>query len=106
MGHGGLPIKLTVSDPWDFVTENGAEFTGKIIEDREQQLTLELDRAVSSAGRSSKFVIARPRHGGVDIEALAVGAEVACNLTVIVDPGSIPLSPANVIISFVGSVRL
>ncbi len=106
MGLAGLPITLTVSDPWDFVTEYGAEFTGKVLEDHDQQLTLELDRVISSAGQSSKFVIASPRHGGVDTQALAVGAEVACSLTVIVEPESTPpRSRANVIISLVGSVR-
>jgi hypothetical protein len=106
MGLVQRRVAIVISDPWDFVSANGAEFLGTTVEDREQELVLELDQAISCSGNQpSAVLLSRPRHTGVDMQALAVGAEVACNLVAISAEAPPAWSASNVLCVLVGSLR-
>ena len=103
----GRRVVVTFTDPWDFVTENGAEAAGKIIAaPSERELAIELDRAVSSDGKSSRALMARPRHRGVELGALQVGAEILCHLTATGGGESPFAAGATGLFSLIGSLKL
>jgi hypothetical protein len=103
----GREVIVTFTDPWDFVTDNGEQVTGRIAEARgEQELLIELDREVCSDRRTSRLLAARPRHKGVEIHALAIGAEIACNFTATA-AGAGPFQPGeSVTFAVTGSLRV
>jgi hypothetical protein len=102
----GNRVIVTFTDPWDFVTDNGESAAGMIVEVRERELLLELDRLVAWEGKSTTLLIARPRHREVDVCALKVGAEIACNMTGVAGTAGPLHSPANALFAVIGGVRL
>lgn len=102
----GRRVMVTLTDPWDFVTENGAEITGSIAEARgENELVIRLEREIRFEGLSSRLLTVRPRHRGVGLNELIGGGEIGCNLTAVADGSSqSPLGQA--LFSAIGSLRL
>jgi hypothetical protein len=102
----GRRVVATFTDPWDFVTDNGEQAMGRIADTHgDQELLIDLDREVRSGGRTSRRLVARPRHDGVKIHALAIGAEIACNFTAVVDGPAQLERGASAIFAVTGSLR-
>lgn len=87
----GLPVALTVSDPWDFVTVHGSgPFHGKILSigtpapgagwGTEAAALIRLDKPLVYQGEVFEFLIASPRLSGSHVADLLVGRRVGCAL--------------------------
>ncbi|MBP6819737.1 MAG: hypothetical protein KBC46_10590 [Ferrovibrio sp.] len=76
---------LTISDPWDFVSSEGAEFRAELVEWKGQAALLVLERPVAFNGFSCRLFEVWPRHAGDTLEAAKAGAIIAVNLTGVAD---------------------
>jgi len=79
-----LVIKLTVSDPWEFCTENGeGPFSATIVStDEHESILLKLENSLKYDGHDCEYFVASPRHEGVQIESLEKN-ELDCNMKLI-----------------------
>lgn len=84
----GVEVELTFSDPWDFVTENGAgPFLGKILQlgqsfwnKDNSAVLLKLTRPISFHDTVYEYMIASPRLESDAIEGWGQGSILGCNL--------------------------
>ncbi len=88
----GLPIKITVSEPWDFGTLHGTgPFAGRVLyfgsdPNRSEKRTaalVQLDKSLLFEGMTCEFFVAQPKLKNQSIEAITSGALVECGLTCI-----------------------
>jgi hypothetical protein len=77
----GRLIRAVISDPWDFVSQNGSEYFGEIDEQITELLRIKLERAIKSNGYSTNQLYARFRHAGQGVQDLLAGGLVPCNFT-------------------------
>ena len=67
-------VSILISDPWEFATECGTgPFTGLVTDATEDRLVIALRSPIAYRGRALKTIIARSRHVGVGIQAIATG---------------------------------
>jgi hypothetical protein len=91
IGIIGSRVAILVSDPWDFVTINGAgPFMSTLLRigpdpdvGGHEAALLQLETPLVYEGVSCEYFIASPRHERDDLSSLASGAEVLCGLTCI-----------------------
>jgi hypothetical protein len=86
-GLNGAHVALTLIDPWDVVSDLGAGPFKAVVLDvdlKEQVAILELQSALPYRSVKYKHFIVRTRHEGVDLQSLAAGDTITCNLTAVV----------------------
>lgn len=77
-------VLITISDPWDFVTDNGSIRTGVITDDASvpaETIAIKLDDPVEESGVVASVVFAQCRHAGVSFDDLAQGVVVPCGFS-------------------------
>ena len=88
----GLPIKITVSEPWDFGTMHGTgPFAGQILfvgsdpnrSEKRAAALVKLDKPLLFEGVTCEFFVAQPRLKNQSIETITTGGSVECGLTCI-----------------------
>lgn len=88
----GLPVKITVSEPWEFGTMHGTgPFAGQVLlvgsdPNRSEKRTaalVRLDKPLIFENVTCEFFVAQPRLKNQSIEAITAGAPVECGLTCI-----------------------
>jgi hypothetical protein len=83
----GLRVRISISDPWEFYTENGPEAAGRIVgvsegaSGRGPELKIELDAPLKQKELAAQAVFARLRHRGDTIGLLCSGECVPCNFS-------------------------
>src|ERR1700754_1081254 len=82
----GLSVRISISDPWDFVTENGAFAPGRIVGfsdkfDGSPQFRIEIAKPLTQGDMAASELFARLRHLNDTIERFASGEEVTCNFS-------------------------
>ncbi|SDS88846.1 hypothetical protein [Bradyrhizobium canariense] len=83
----GLKVRISISDPWDFYTENGSVATGRIVGVSEgtsclrPEFKIELDAPLKQKELAAKEVFARLRHRNDTIDLLSSGERVSCNFS-------------------------
>jgi hypothetical protein len=81
----GLRARISISDPWEFFSENGPVAMGRIVslseESTRPEFRIELDAPVRSKHLQAREVYARFRHSDGSIERLFSGEEVSCNFS-------------------------
>jgi hypothetical protein len=83
----GLRVRISISDPWDFFTENGPLATGRIVSFRDEsadhspEFRIELDPPLRRKQLLASEVFARLRHRNTTIERFLSGEEVGCNFS-------------------------
>lgn len=85
----GLPVTVTVSDPWEFVTQHGSGpfaaavvAVGRDTQDPERiSLLLKLQTPISHADTSCEYLVALERAANDHFEHLHRGGTVDCALT-------------------------
>lgn len=99
-----------MTDPWDFVSENGTSRLGTIVAEAKRRssnlvpvLRIELDDNVRSAERSGCTVFATFRHAGDWQQNLLAGQHVPSNFSSEVDVGE-GISAG--CLSFIGTLKL
>lgn len=105
----GHRVRVSIVDPWDFVTENGESRTGTIvgeedgIESARPLLRIDLDSGVKAAGLSAGTVFAALRHAVNTRQDLLDGRLVPSNFAAnSEDGGQLAGGP----IAFIGSLQL
>jgi hypothetical protein len=107
----GLKVRISISEPWDFYTENGPAVTGTIIgltevtSDLRPELKIELVAPLKQKELAAKEVFARLRHRGDTIDLLCSGECVPCNFSNCPDEESGRRQPA-ARMGFIGSLQL
>jgi hypothetical protein len=84
----GLSVRISISDPWDFYTENGPFATGKIIDFTAVtawKFRIELDAPLKFKSLVANQVYAGFRHRNETIDRFLSGEEVSCNFSNIPD---------------------
>ena len=86
----GLRARITISDPWDFVTENAPFSAGTIVGFRDgsagpPEIQIELDTLLKERGLVAREIFARPRHRDDTIERLLSGEELSYNFSNVSD---------------------
>ncbi len=86
-GLTGKRIEIVVSDPWDFVTDNGSGPFAAVVERVEgDAILIRLDSVVTSGGQAFEFFVVTPRSESDDLADLGLaGRTVNCNLAAISD---------------------
>ena len=88
----GLPVKITVSEPWEFGTMHGTgPFAGQILfvgsdpnrSEKRAAALVRLDKPLFFEGVICEFFVAQPRLKDQSIETITTGASVECGLTCI-----------------------
>ena len=80
-----LHVLVSISDPWEFVTNNGSSRTGVIVDDvsasgdSSPMMRIHLDRKVEASGVPVETVFAVFRHSNFTIQDLLSGHIVPCN---------------------------
>lgn len=106
----GLRVWVSISDPWEFVTDNGESRTGTVVgEDAgvvesRHTLRIRLDAAVKASGVASNAVFARFRHVTGATQQLLSGQLVPCNFST--ELSGSELSASNCAVAFIGGLRL
>jgi hypothetical protein len=84
----GLPVTITVIDPWEFVEEHGyGELAAAVVAagpqegDREKALLLKLKTPIHHAGANCQYLVAVARGGDGRFVHLLRGETVDCALT-------------------------
>ena len=83
----GLRVRISISDPWDFYTENGPLVTGKVVSlgrssvDDYAELRIHLDTPLKEKRLVANEVFARFRHANKTVEHLSSGESVSCNFS-------------------------
>ncbi len=84
----GLPVAITVVDPWEFVEEHGyvplaaaVVAAGPEDGDREKALLLKLKNPIHHAGADCRYLVAVARGGDDRFPGLLRGESVDCALT-------------------------
>ena|SRR5581483_7965409 len=76
-------VRISISDPWDFYSENGPLALGRIVNINDGSMNLEfrveLDAPLRSGLVQTGGVYARFRHSDGSIERLLSGEAVGCN---------------------------
>jgi len=78
----GNAIEIVVSDPWDFVTDNGSgPFAGVVDRVEGECLLIRLERAIEHGGQPFEHLVVSPRSTCDDLAELSVtGRSINCNL--------------------------
>jgi hypothetical protein len=105
----GHRVRVSIVDPWDFVTENGESRTGTIVgeeagtEGVRPMLQIDLDGAVKAAGLAAGTVFAAFRHAGNTRQDLLDGRLVPSNFAVNTGAdGQLSRGP----LAFIGSLQV
>lgn len=103
----GRRVLISISDPWEFVTENGPSRTGTIVGEasgsRETPvLRIQLDSKVSAAEVVAANVVATARHTGASRQELLSGLLVPFNFSCAIYEGGLSVGP----IAFIGGLQL
>ena len=80
----GRKVYISISDPWDFVTNNGEYRTGTISTNAGMpldSLEIHLDNPVEALGLITDKVFAHSRHTDRPLSNLTAGTLVPCNFT-------------------------
>jgi hypothetical protein len=84
----GLPVAITVIDPWEFIEEHGyGSLAAAVVEagpdgqDRERALLLKLRTPINHAGADCRYLVAVARGDGDRFLRLLRGETVDCALT-------------------------
>ena len=83
----GIKVSIVISDPWDFITEQGeGPITGKIIKvganswkPGQDAILIHIDTPLKFKGVCCEYFIATPRHELESIAALKDGNAIVCN---------------------------
>ena len=81
-----LGVRISISDPWDFVTENGSFAAGKTVgfseeSDGSPQFRIEIAKPLTQGDLVVSELFARLLHLNDTIERFSSGEEVACNFS-------------------------
>jgi len=78
----GNAIEIVVSDPWEFVTDNGSgPFVGVVDRVEGECLLIRLDLAIEYGGQAFEHLVVSPRAACDDLAELSVtGRAINCNL--------------------------
>jgi hypothetical protein len=98
----GRRVRIVISDPWDFVTENGSYRTGTIDAGAGKRLAIRLDDPVVDPLGPVTTVVASPRFVGTAIADLLTGLPLPFNFWS--EEGVVP--PATWRAGFIGDLRL
>ena len=80
----GRRVKLVVSDPWDFVTDNGSgPFEGEVVQEISDAILVKLDTSIEDKGETYEFLVVSTRHAAEELSLVLGGNEVSCNATAI-----------------------
>ena len=78
-----MRARLIVSDPWEFLEENGTpEMYGEVANINANSLSVDLDREYVSGGVHFRRVDARPRHEGGGFDALTKNEVLPVNIEI------------------------
>jgi hypothetical protein len=110
-GFVGLHVMISISDPWEFASENRQAVAGSI---REFSLApravflVHLDQPVKQGDTSSREILASVRHVGFDPSILAKGQIVPCNFFGVPDRYRLSEYEGSYIsdLSFIGGMKL
>ena len=97
----GMKVKITVSDPWEFVTENGSgPFTAVVDHAQGDSLLIHFESLVMSCGHAYKYFVVSPRSASDDLEDLDRAGRIVrivnCNLSAISDEAARSARPCDV----------
>lgn len=83
----GRRVKIVVSDPWEFQTENGPDpVKGQIMGELREQYSVALDRSVSVGDQQVQLFVSSARYEHLPLSEIANGRLVPCCLTGIANP--------------------
>jgi hypothetical protein len=74
----GLRVRVSISDPWDFYTENGPLTKGTIVSVRDEspghrpEFRIELEKPLKQKRLAASQVFASPRHGDYTMERFVI----------------------------------
>ena len=98
----GRRVRIVISDPWDFVTENGSYRAGTIEAGAGKRVAIRLDDPVFDPSGPITTVVASPRFVGTAIADLLSGLPLAFNFWS--EEGVV--APATWRAGFIGELRL
>jgi hypothetical protein len=105
----GLRARISISDPWEFYSENGPVARGRIASLSEKstrpEFRIELDAPVRSKHLQAREVYARFRHSDGSIERLLTGEQVSCNFSNFSEQDYKKQAPESRM-GFIGALRL
>jgi len=106
----GLKVRISITDPWDFVTENGSFIAGRIVgfsdrSDGSPQFRIEIARPLTQGELAVSEMFARLRHVNDTIERFSSGEEVSCNFSNVLGEDW-EQQAANAQIGFIGGLKL
>lgn len=88
IGFIGLHVMISISDPWEFASENSQAVSGSIREFSavpNPVFLVHLDQPVKEGDMSSTEVLAFVRHVGVDPSILKKGQLISCSFAGVPD---------------------
>ena len=106
----GLRVLVSMSDPWEFVTDNGESRTGTIVSEGTKSvkslptICIHFDEKIKASGVTTNTVFARFRHTTSTKQELLSGLLVPCNFSSEMNGES--LSASSGTIAFIGGLRL
>ena len=106
----GRRVQVGLSDPWEFVTENGSWRTGSITNQTEKSgssgplFSIDLDEPVEAKGKRAESIWASFRHADDTELQLLSGESVFCNYSTVRNGGA--LSVEDDAITFLGGLQL
>jgi hypothetical protein len=107
----GSRVRISISDPWDFVAANGSWATGRIVGLRDEsagrppELRIGLDAPLRQEHLAASEVFARPRYRNETFERFSLGEEVTCGFSNFSDEDWGRQVP-EVRMAFIGGLRL
>lgn len=106
----GLRVLVSISDPWEFVTNNGGSRAGTVVGEHADvvesspTLRIHLDERIEDSGNVSDAVFARFRHVSSGKQQLLSKQLVPCNFST--EMGGTELSGSAKAIAFIGGLHL
>jgi len=76
-----LVVEVSVSDPWDWVTENGSgPFVGEVVANDTNHVLVRLKSPIQFADVENVFVLSSTRHAGDSYSNLKTGFSLPSNI--------------------------
>lgn len=74
-------IEVNVSDPWEWVTDNGGgPFRGQVVAQGKDALLTRIEAPIKYADNLNEYVLATTRHAQDSFEGLIAGKQIPSNL--------------------------
>lgn len=105
----GTPVRISVSDPWEFGTEVGtAPFAATIVEPGPDMawIDLELETRIAYGSSSLGCFRASARHAGTDLLNVARGQRIVCNFQAASEREELQSESSSGVVLLIGGIEL